>query len=85
MPAGGTVSYAGTSQVTVQDDLTLYDLTGSATVVADFGSGTVDSTVSGLSGLRDRRQHWRGASRSGHRPPDDVRVEHVTAVFRDPL
>jgi hypothetical protein len=60
MPAGGTVSYAGTSQVTVQDDLTLYDLTGSVTVVADFGSGTVDTTVSGLSGLRDRRQHRRG-------------------------
>jgi hypothetical protein len=52
MPSSGTVSYAGTSRVTVQDDLTLYDLTGSATVVADFGSGTVDTTVSGLSGLQ---------------------------------
>jgi hypothetical protein len=50
MPDSGTVSYSGTSQVTLQDDVTIYDLTGSASVVADFGSRTVTTTVSGLSG-----------------------------------
>lgn len=50
MPGLGTTTYTGTATVTIQDDVTVYDLTGDATVVASFGAGTVVTTVDGLSG-----------------------------------
>lgn len=50
IPTSGSATYTGTSVVTIQDDFTLYDLSGDATVAASFGDGTVTTTVDGLSG-----------------------------------
>jgi hypothetical protein len=47
----GTASYAGTSVVTIQDNFTVYDLTGGATIDANFGTGTVTTEMSGLDGV----------------------------------
>ena len=52
MPGTGAVTYTGTSQVTLQDGTSLFELTGDASVVARFGEGTVATTVSGLSGTQ---------------------------------
>lgn len=52
MPSTGTVTYTGTATVTIQDDATLYELAGDASVVASFGAGTVTTTVNGLSGTQ---------------------------------
>lgn len=51
MPTTGVVTYNGTATVTVQDDITVYDLTGDATIVASFGdAGSVTTTVDNLAG-----------------------------------
>lgn len=47
---GGSATYAGTSVVTIQDGLTIYELTGDAALTADFDAGTVSTTIDGLNG-----------------------------------
>lgn len=49
LPAG-EARFNGTTNVTVQDGTSLYDLTGTATIIADFRTGDVTTTLSGLDG-----------------------------------
>ncbi len=47
-----TAVYAGTGNMTIQDNLDVLDLNGTVTVTADFGNGTVDTEYSNLNGTR---------------------------------
>lgn len=49
MPSG-TATMTGPATVTIQDGSTLYDLTGSASIAANFGTGRVTTTLSELDG-----------------------------------
>lgn len=51
LPNSGNVTYSGTSVVTIQEGLTVYDLSGNATVIASFGSGMVTTTIDSLNGV----------------------------------
>lgn len=46
----GTVTYTGTSELTILDGTDVYALTGDATITADFGTSLVDTTVNNLDG-----------------------------------
>lgn len=50
MPSTGSATYEGVSEVTIVDNLTSYELTGSSTIEADFGSMTVTTEIDALSG-----------------------------------
>lgn len=52
MPGSGTSTYSGTTVVTIQDNLTVYDLSGTVTATADFIGGTLDVTLDDLSGTQ---------------------------------
>ena len=53
LPAGQTV-YRGNTVITAQSDNDLFELTGNATITADFGGGapSVTTSLTGLSGTR---------------------------------
>ncbi len=46
----GSVSYTGTSELTILDGTSIYALTGDTRITADFGSALVDTTVNNLDG-----------------------------------
>jgi len=52
LPTTGSVNYTGDSNVTIQDDLIYYELSGEAVVVANFGTDRVTTTIDDLSGER---------------------------------
>lgn len=52
MPTSGDVTYSGTSMLTIQDGVNIYDLTGTSNVQANFDSGLVTSTIDDLSGTQ---------------------------------
>ena len=52
MPTGGSASFSGSSLVQVIDGVSFYDLTGNAAATANFGTGKVYVTYSGLNGQR---------------------------------
>ncbi len=45
-----TATYSGTSNFSIVDNTSYYELVGTASVTADFGAGTVDATFSSLDG-----------------------------------
>jgi hypothetical protein len=50
LPSSGRVSYTGATQVVAADALRLYDLDGTAYIVADFGNNTVRIELRDLAG-----------------------------------
>lgn len=50
MPSTGSTTYEGVAEVTIVDNLTAYELTGSSMIEADFGSMMVTTEISALSG-----------------------------------
>jgi len=48
----GLATYTGTTQLTIQDGVTVYDLTGDAAITANFATGSVRTTLDGLSGTQ---------------------------------
>lgn len=48
----GSASYSGDANVTIQDGATLFDLSGTSSIEADFAAGSVTTTLSGLDGTR---------------------------------
>lgn len=50
LPGTGSITYAGTAQVRIQDDTTGYELTGQATINADFDTGRVSTRITELDG-----------------------------------
>ena len=51
-PTSGDVTYNGTSMLTIQEGVDIYDLTGTSNVQANFGDGLVTSTIDDLSGTQ---------------------------------
>lgn len=51
MPSG-TATLNGLATVSIQDGMTIYDLTGDAEIAANFGTNRVTTTLSGLNGTR---------------------------------
>ncbi len=52
MPTTGGSRYEGAGSVIATDSRALYNLSGTAVVIADFGGGTVDIELDSLSGIR---------------------------------
>lgn len=50
LPDSGSASYAGTSVLTIQDGIALYELSGDSTVEASFAAGTVTTVLDSLDG-----------------------------------
>lgn len=46
----GTADYTGDSAITLRDGASVYELTGTATIAADFANGTVTTTATNLDG-----------------------------------
>ncbi len=55
LPTDTTANYSGASTVTINDTAALYELSGNASVTANFGAsgGTASVTLNGLNGTRD--------------------------------
>ena len=49
---GGSVTMTGPATVTIQNGTALFDLTGDATIAANFGTDRVTTTLSGLKGTQ---------------------------------
>lgn len=47
-----TATYSGTTNFSIIDDTSFYELVGAASVTADFGAGDLDATFSSLDGTR---------------------------------
>ena len=52
VPGSNTVTYSGSSVVSIADSSGVYDLAGTASVTANFGTGNVDVTLGSLSGTQ---------------------------------
>lgn len=53
LPDGSvTATYSGTTNFSIVDNTSFYELVGSASVTADFGAGDLDATFSSLDGTR---------------------------------